>query len=389
MLKHFGCRYSAWLPLLVLLLTTPPGAQADDSDLWSEACAKVDAGDLTGGASLFTRLLTDFPSSPKAPGAQLKLAYIKMKTSPDSVAEQLSAFSLVRSKYSSSPEAGIALARIGFLHSKNDTAQAIESFSAFLNDYLGHPLAPSVQRTLGSLYLRSLDLDKAEAAFNAVKSIPDAPRGVVEEANMQSGFVKLMKYYASRDKSNLTSAISMFGGLSSAADAKVRAKSELGTAEALLLLGKGAAAHEKYKAATQKYSDQPYFKGLALYGAAICSKDMQNAELAVIEFSAFLDGQAGSTLAEKDAAWRAICLASLGSYIQVTVQRNGTLDEIPANGIVPKAAYLKGECLYMAGEYSEAQKQLSAVVSAFPGTELAESAKNAVARCRMAIGGVQ
>jgi len=96
MLKRFGCRYSAWLPLLVLLLTTPLGAQADDSDLWSEACAKVDAGDLTGAATLLNQLLTDFPSSPKAPGAQLKLAYIKVKTSPDSTQELLDAFSQVR-----------------------------------------------------------------------------------------------------------------------------------------------------------------------------------------------------------------------------------------------------------------------------------------------------
>ena len=365
------------------------GFASDDTDLWDAACAKVDAGDLTDAATLLNQLLTDFPSSPKAPGAQLKLAYIKMKTSPDSVAEQLDAFSQVMTKYASSPEAGVALVRIGYLHSRTDTGQAVKDFEDFLAAYKDHPQCARVTRALGGLHLRNLELDKAEAAFDAVEGASGASTALVDEATMQSAFVKIMRFYASKDKTSLTAAISMFGGLSSAADAKVRAKSELGTAESLLLLGKGAEAHEKYKAAAQTYSSQPYFKGLALYGAAICSKDMQNAELAVIEFNAFLDAQAGSTLVEKDAAWRAICLANLGSYIQVTVQRNGALDEIPANGIVPKAAYLKGECLYMAGEYSEAQKQLSAVVSAFPGTELAESAKNAVARCRMAIGGVQ
>ena len=97
------------------------GFASDDTDLWEAACAKVSAGDLTGGASLLTRLVTDYPSSSKAPGAQLKLAYIKMKTSPDSVAEQLDAFSQVRTKYASSPEAGVALVRIGYLHSRTDT----------------------------------------------------------------------------------------------------------------------------------------------------------------------------------------------------------------------------------------------------------------------------
>jgi len=359
----------------------------DDASLWSEACAKADAGDLTGGASLLTRLITDFPSSPKAPGAQLKLAYIKVKTSPDATQELLDAFSLVRTKYASSPEAGTALARIGFLHSKNDAAQAIADFTAFLKDYPVHPHAPNVQRTLGSLYLRSLDLDKAEAAFDAVKEIPNAPLAVVEEANMQSGFVKMMRFYKSRDKANLTSAISAFDGLSAAADVRIRAKSKLGTAEALLLLGKGAEAHEKYKAAAQTYSDQPYFKGLALYGAGICSQDIGKPEEAASEFSAFLDSQAGVTLAEKDASWRAVSLGSIGSFAQMAVQKDGSFDKIPASGIVPKAAYLWGECLYTAGKYKEAEKQLSAVVAAFPGTESAESATNAIARCRMAMGG--
>ena len=377
--------------VFVFLLVVPYSAcfAEDDASLWSEASAKVDAGDLTGGASLLTRLITDFPSSPKAPGAQLKLAYIKVKTGPDATQELLDAFSLVRARYASSPEAGTALARIGFLHSRNNTAQAIADFTAFLKDYPVHPHAPNVQRTLGSLYLRSLDLDKAEAAFDAVKEIPNAPLAVVEEANMQSGFVKMMRFYKSRDKANLLSAMESFGGLSSAADAKVRAKSELGTAEALLLFGKAADAHEKYKAAAQTYSDQPYFKGLALYGAGVSSQEIQKPDQAASEFSAFLDSQAGSTLADKDAAWKRTALSSLGSYIQITVQKDGSLEKIPASGIVPKAAYLWGECLYTAGKYKEAEKQLSAVVAAFPGTESAESAKNAIARCRMATGGEQ
>jgi len=279
--------------------------------------------------------------------------------------------------------------RIGYLHSRTDAKQAIKDFEEFLATHKDHPQCARVTISLGGLYLRNLELDKAEAAFDAVKSTPNAPPGAVEEANMQSGFVKMMKYYASRDKANLTSAISAFDGLSAAADVRIRAKSKLGTAEALLLLGKAADAHEKHKTAAQTYSDQPYFKGLALYGAGICSQDMQKPEEAASEFSAFLDSQAGSTLADKDAAWKRTALSSLGSYIQVTIQKDGSLDKIPASGIVSKASYLRGECLYTAGKYKEAEKQLSAVVAAFPGTESAESANSAVARCKMAIGGEQ
>ena len=377
------------LSILVLLVTAPAWG-VDDSSLWDQALTKIDSGDLMQATALLNQLLTDYPASPKAPGAQLKLAYIKYKTNPDATQELLDAFSQVRAKYSSSPEAGEALARIGYLHSKNkDTAQAILDFKSFLEDCPTHELAPNVQRTLGNLYLRSLDLDKAEAAFDAVKAIPNAPQAVVEEANMQSGFVKMMEFYKSRDKANLVSAMESFAGLKSAGDARVRAKSELGTAEALLLLGKGREAHDRYKAAAETYSDQPYIRGIALYGAAICSQDVGKAEQAAGEFSAFLDSQAGSSLSEKDSAWKAIALFSLGSYIQTTVQRDGAVESIPASGIVPKAAYFKGECLYAAGEYQEAKQLLSAVLSAFPSTETAELAKSAIARCEMAIGGRQ
>ena len=385
MLKHFGCRYSAWLPLLVLLLTTPLGAQADDSDLWSEACAKVDAGDLTDAATLLNQLLTDFPSSPKAPGAQLKLAYIKVKTSPNSTQELLDAFSQVRTKYASSPEAGVALVRIGYLHSRTDTGQAVKDFEDFLAAYKDHPQSARVTRALGGLHLRDLELDKAEAAFDSVRSASGASTALVDEATMQSAFVKIMRFYASKDKTSLTAAISIFGGLSTSSNSQVRGKSELGAAEALLLMGNALEAHQKYKSAAQTYSDQPYIRGIALYGVAICSKDMQKAGQAVAEYDALLDAQAGSTLADKDAAWKAVALASLGSRAQAAVQKSGSLEPIPAINIIQEASYLKGECLYMAGKYQEAQHQLSAVVSAFPGTELAESAKNAIARCRMAI----
>lgn len=378
--------------VFAVLLFLPCSAclASEDATLWGQACAKIDAGDLTGGASLLTRLVTDFPSSPKASGAQLKLAYIKVKTSPDATQDLLGAFSLVRTKYASSPEAGEALVRIGYLHSKSkETAQAIDDLTTFLTTYSGHSLAAEAQRSLGNLYLRNLDLDRAEAAFDAVKAIPGAPEGLVAESTMQSAFVKIMKFYKSRDKASLTSAITMFGGLSSAADVKVRAKSELGTAEALLLMGKASEAHAKYKSAAQAYPDQPYFRGVALYGMAVCSEEMQQRDQAVGEYAALLDAQAGTTLAQKAAAWKAAALSSIGSYIRVTVQRDGSLAQIPASGIIRKAAYQKGECLCLLGRCSEAEGELSAVVSAFPGTEEAQSAANAIAGCRSATGGEQ
>ena len=69
MLKRFGC--------LILLLLVVPAAWATDDSLWNDALTKIDSGDLAQATVLLNQLLTDYPASPKAPGAQLKLALVK------------------------------------------------------------------------------------------------------------------------------------------------------------------------------------------------------------------------------------------------------------------------------------------------------------------------
>jgi len=104
---------------------------------------------------------------------------------------------------------------------------------------------------------------------------------------MQSAFVKIMRFYASKDKESLPAAIAMFGGLSASSDAQIRGKSELGAAEALLLMGNALEAHQKYKSAAQTYAGQPYIRGIALYGIAVCSQELQKPDEAVAQYDAF------------------------------------------------------------------------------------------------------
>jgi len=359
---------------------------ADDATLWEAAVAKVDAGDLAGASSLFAQLINDYPNSSNAPAAQLKLAYIKIRTSADATQEIMDAFSLVRTKYPSSTEAGEALVRIGYLNSKSDAAKAISDFSAFLTSYPSHDLAAEVQQSLGRLYVRTLELDKAEAAFDQVAAISGAPADVVEEAALQSGFVEIMKFYASRDKLHLARAIDAFSVLSSSSRVNVAAKADLGVAEATLLMGNPIEAREKYKAISRKYSGDLYFRGFALYGVALCSQHARDAERAAGDYSTFLSTLTGSTLKEKDDAWKAIALGSVNARAQASVQKDGSWERIPASSIVPKAAYFKGECLYTLARYKEAKQQFEDVLSAFPSGEVAGQAQAALLRCQMAKG---
>jgi len=212
---------------------------------------------------------------------------------------------------------------------------------------------------------------------------------LVDEATMQSAFVKIMRFYASKDKESLPAAIAMFGGLSASSDAQIRGKSELGAAEALLLMGNALEARQKYKSAAQTYAGQPYIRGIALYGIAVCSQELQKPDEAVAQYDALLDSQSGSGLAEKNTSWKAVALSSLGSCAQAAVQRGDTLGSIPAVDIVEQAAYNKGECLRMAGKHEEANTQFTAVVSAFPGTDAAKSAQDVIDRYEKMMGGNQ
>jgi TolA-binding protein len=338
----------------ILLLFHPRTASASDTTLWDSASAKVESGDLAGAKELFTKLLREFPSSPKAPGAQLKLAYIKMKASPQSDQEMINAFAEVRTKYPTSPEAADVLARIGYLHSKSNTTLAIADFTAFLTSNPEHRLAGGMEQSLGRLYLKTKDLDKAEASFDKVKTYAGASATMVDEANLQSCFVKIMKFHADKDKAHLTAAIEALGKMNASPRLNTRARADLGIAEALLLQGKAFAARDRYRVAAQAYANSPYFKGFALYGAATCSQTAQDRATAIQEYTTFLNTQTGVILAEKHASWRSVALQSTSKTAQISIQQKGEWDKLPMSDAVQEPAYQLGECLYASARYREA-----------------------------------
>ncbi|MCX6374841.1 MAG: hypothetical protein NTU88_02160 [Armatimonadetes bacterium] len=358
--------------------------------MWDAARAKADAGDLLGAQSGFIEFLSLFPSSAKAPGAQLKLAYIKLKLTPDSAQEILDAFSQVRTRYPTSAEAGEALARIGYLHTKSDTRQAIKDFTDFLASNANHPLAAPVEQSLGRLYLRTGELDKAEGAFDKAAAVTGASLSVTEEAALQSGFVKIMRFYATRDTSHLPRAVDALGKLASSDRLNVRARADLGIAEATLLMRKPGEAREKYKTAAEKYADQPYFRSIALYGIACCSQFAGKAKAAVDDYAAVLAALPGSTIAEKDAAWRAIALGTTTASAQAAVRKDGAWQRLPGNEIVRRSVYERAWYLRVLGRGDEAIASIEELIAYLPqGDSLCDPVLSLLARCQTSEGGEQ
>lgn len=357
--------FSVTAVILSIVVSIPAYATSDD-DLWSAACAKVNQGRLAEARPIFKRIVDFFPASRRAPGAQLKLAYIKMRLDQPTRQDMLDAFSAVKQKYPASDEAGEALVRIGYIHSKSDTVEAIKDFSAFVTSRPNHPLNAEACQSLGRLYLRTHELDKAETAFDRVKLISNADEHLVDEAALQSGFVKIMRFYASKDKTRLTAAIEAFDQLRASPKVNVRARADLGTAEALLLLGKPTEARAKYTAAVAAYSDNLYFRGIALYGVACCSRHAGKLDDAVADYAALMAAMPGQTLAEKDAAWLSAALASTSTSAQITIQENGSWTSLPGSEIVVESVYNRSKCLYLLKRYDEAIEKLNELVQYLP-----------------------
>lgn len=374
---------------LIMLLVLSLGAWAlDDNAMLDSARAKMSAGDLTGAQAAASALLEQFPLSPEAPSAQLMLADIKLKTTPDDTQDLLSAYSLVRSKYPTSPEAADALVHIGFLHSRSDDAQSQRDFESFIESYPNHPARARICQSLGRLYVRTRNLDKAEATFDKLKAIPNAPAGVAEEAALQSGFVKIMRFYADKQPEHLAAAIQALSTMTSSKSAKVKARAELGVAESTLLLGKTAEAREKYSTAVQSCSTQPYFKGIALYGMACCSQMAGDHESAVRDYAALLAAQAGSSLSEKNTSWKSVALASTTANAQAVVQKGSAWERVPASDIIYDSAYNQAKCLYRLHHYDEAAKTLPELINCLPlGSETRTHAENLLQQCRNSVGG--
>jgi len=196
-----------------------------------------------------------------------------------------------------------------------------------------------------------------------------------------------MRFYATRDKSHLPAAIDSLGTLTSSDRLNVRARADLGIAEATLLLRKPGEARAKYLEAAQKYAGQPYFSGIALFGAACCSQYVGNAKSAVEDYAAFLAAVPGASLADKDAAWRACALASTSASAQAAVLKDGAWRRLPGSDIVRRSVYERAWYLRILGRYDEAISSLEELL-AYPalggGDSLRDPASSLLERCRAA-----
>lgn len=383
--------------VLLVILCTMLSAGAwglDDNSLWDSAMAKFEAGDLQGAAALFNQLISQYPNSPKVPGAKLKLAEIERLANPNAgTDESIQALAEVMEQYPASPEAAEALMQQGFVYAKTrqpaDTELAIQAFSTFLSAYPNNLSAAKVRNSLGMLYARKGDLDRAEATLDSVRGSAGVTKELAERSALHSGFIKIMKYFASYKKEHLRNAISALGAVTLSSDPVVKGKADLGIAEATLMLGNPLEARELYRKAAAAYASQGYFAGIALYGVAMSSQEAGEREQAVEDYDKLLSKAMGQTLPDKDASWKSACLASLGQSMHGVVLSSGKFELVPGSDLMYLAVFNKANCLYELGRYDEAKSVLAELVASAEGTDLGKRAFQLLERSQNAKGGRQ
>ena len=349
---------------------------------------------LAGAAALFNQLISQYPNSAKVPGAKLKLAEIERLANPNAgTDESIGALSDVMEQYPASPEAADALMQQGFIYSKTrqpaDTELAIQAFSTFLSTYPNDQSAAKVRNSLGMLYARKGDLNMAEATLDGVRDTAGVTKELAERSALHSGFIKIMKYFASCKKEHLRNAISALGAVTLSSDPVVKGKADLGIAEATLMLGNPLEAREMYRKAAAAYASQGYFAGIALYGVAMCSQEAGERERAADDYDVLLSKPAGLTLADKDASWKSACLGSLNQSMQGVVLSSGKFELIPGSDIMRMAVFNKANCLYELGRYDDAKAALAELVNCAEGTDLGKRASKLSERSQNAKGGRQ
>jgi tetratricopeptide (TPR) repeat protein len=127
---------------------------------------------------------------------------------------------------------------------------------------------------------------------------------------------------------------------------------------------------------------------MALYGAAVSSQLASRIQAAVEDYSAFLAILPGTTVAEKDRAWKNMALASTSASAQATVLQNGSWGRLPGNAIVCQAVYDQGKYLFGLKRYDDAITSMEQLVAYLPeGNALRDQARILLDLCLDVKGG--
>lgn len=307
------------------------------------------AGNLEQAVSLCRSVIDAHPGLPAEPGARLVMGYILIKKNAPA-SESIEHFTTAATDFPTSPEAPQALLRIGYLREKN--GQPAPEWGRLVADYPGSTEAAEALHCLGHFALRAGDPELAIKRFEESATASGASAEVSLDSQIECAYACISAYWRTESRASLRRAITEFTALlDRPADANSTVLIRLGLAEALLKYGLAAQAVEQYRAVLALDPQDAFLRGLASFGlgcALLANREWQSSEQAL---SAFLDARAGQTLKQKDADWRAV----RPGYTQLLVADPAKAAGLPALELVPGAVYQKALSLFEQGRYREAR----------------------------------
>lgn len=334
--------------VLCAIVLSAPAYSADFDSLLRQARQLDRDGSIQQAVSLCNAIIKLRPGATFEPRVRFFLGnlLIKSHASTESISAQ---FSEIANAFPNSPEAPGALLRIGYLR---DAVNATPTeWQQLVDKYPQSKEAARALYRLGFIALKQRDPELALERFESVAKIANADSNLIDDSRVQAGYAHISRYWKSKDKSVLKDGADVFQALSASTKAGLPSvRAHLGLGEIYLIQGNGEAAATQYQAAIAAKPANAYLQGIAQFGlgcALYTKHDNSGAEAALGQFLANIKG---ASLAEKDRAWK-LARPGYANYAESDPARAAGLSGLD---LVTTADYWRAASLVELKRYADA-----------------------------------
>lgn len=377
---------SKWVSALAcVLLLASAGYCVDSESTLRDARALVKAGNLQPAIEKCNTVLETRPVGPIEPRVRLFLGNLLTKAGRPP-ADALEQFARIANDFPNSPEAPEALLRIGYLRDRNKQDPA--EWQQIVKSYPRTKEAAEALKCLGHVALRNGDPELAIKRFDASATVPEADSALAMESRIEGCYARISRYWKNPEKSLLVGAQQAFrqGLILSAGSASQQktasdTRLHLGLGEVYLIQGFGEKAAQEYQAVLDQNPTDAYVRGVARYGlgCALYAKGAYADAVSVLD--ALLKEQSGDSLAAKARAWKQV----RPGYSSLAVTDPEKAKGLSGLELVPDAAYWKAASLVELKQYAEAKSVLDEL-SSIRGLKSARRIQRMQAICVLGLG---
>lgn len=376
-----------WVVVTIYILLLGSAGHCTDYDsVLQNAKDRAMAGDFATAFSLCEGAISARVGAPIEPRARLLLGHILNKSGAP-VSDCIVQFSKLAVDFPNSPEAPQALLRVGYLRERNKQQPA--EWEQIVKEYPRTQEAAEALKGLGHLALRKNDPQAATKYFEASAAVPEADASLATQSRIEACYARISHYWQTSDKAKLREAeagfrsrIAALDDPKSSDDKEAAIRLRMGLGEVCLIQGLGDSAAKEYQAVLSLDPADHYTRGVARFelGCALYTK--RDYADAISAFDAFLHDLEGESLAAKDRAWK----QGRPGYSALLVADPAKAALLSGLDLVADAAYWKAASLVELRKFAEARAVLDETES-LRSPRTATRVRKLQMICLLALGG--